>query len=67
MKKNKCERIIETKGNYAVLIHVQEDYIFAYFLINAGNGIQDAQVADQWSGSTLGGAKRWAAKQLKDC
>lgn len=56
---------IITKGNRAVVIKVQEGGVWAYLCVNARNGIGDADVTCfTWSGRTLKGAERWAAKQL---
>lgn len=54
-----------TSGNKAVVINVQGDSVWANLYVNARNGIDSADItALRWNGSTVAGAKRWAAKQL---
>jgi hypothetical protein len=54
-----------TNGNRAVVIRVQGDTVMAFLYVNARNGIEHADITSaRWTGSTVAGAKRWAAKQL---
>ena len=63
-KPNNMQEII-TSGNRAVVINVQGSSIWANLYVNARNGIQSADITLlRWSGKTLAGAKKWAAKQL---
>ena len=54
-----------TNGNRAVVIVNQDGSVFANLYVNARNGIERASITSlRWSGSTMAGAQRWAAKQL---
>lgn len=54
-----------TNGSRAVVINVQGDYVWASLYVGARNGIEHASITPtRWTGKTLAGAKRWAAKQL---
>lgn len=56
---------IITQGSRAVVINVQGARVWANVYVNAANGIDGADItALRWTGSTVAGAKRWAAKQL---
>lgn len=56
---------IITEGSRAVVINVQGDKVWANLYVNASNGLNAADItALRWTGSTVAGAKRWAAKQL---
>jgi hypothetical protein len=56
---------ILTNGNRAVVINVQPGHVWANLYVNARNGIQNATICRQrFSGSTVKGAERWAAKVL---
>ncbi len=56
---------IITNGNRAVVINTQEGSVWANLYVNARDGIQNADITLQrWSGKTLAGAKKWAAKTL---
>ncbi len=59
------EIVISKGGGRAVVINVQGDSVWANLYVNARNGIQNADITlSRWSGKTLAGAKKWAAKQL---
>jgi hypothetical protein len=52
-------------GNRAVVINVQGDSVWANLYVNARNGLQDASITpSRWTGKTVAGAQRWAAKVL---
>ena len=55
-------------GNRAVIINNQDGHIWANLYVNARKGdVLDWDITSQrWTGSTMKGAERWAAKQLKD-
>ena len=54
-----------TNGNRAVVIVNQDGYVFANLFVNVRNGIEHADITGLcWSGATVAGAARWAAKQL---
>jgi hypothetical protein len=54
-----------TNGNRAVVIRVQGDTVMAFLYVNARDGIESADITSlRWTGSTVAGAKHWAAKQL---
>lgn len=54
-----------TKGNRAVVINVQDGYVWANLYVNARDGLQNASITpSRWTGRTVNGAKRWADKQL---
>lgn len=54
-----------TSGNRAVIINVQGDSVWANVYVNVRSGIANADITlIRWTGKTLAGAKRWAAKQL---
>lgn len=56
---------IITTGNRAVIINVKGSRVWANVYVNARNGIENASItALRWTGSTVAGAQRWAAKQL---
>jgi len=56
---------IITKGNRAVVINNQDGHIWACLYVNARNGIKDADITPlRWTGKTIKGAEKWAAKQL---
>lgn len=56
---------IVTSGNRAVVINQQGESCWANLYVNARNGIQSADItALRWTGKTLKGAHKWAAKQL---
>ena len=53
------------KGNSAVVINQQGDKVWANLYVNARNGIDGADITMlRWTGKTVAGAKRWAAKVL---
>ena len=55
-----------TKGNRAVVINEQDGYVWANLYVNARNGIQNASITNiRWTGSTIKGAERFAAKHLE--
>lgn len=57
---------IITEGSRAVVINNQDGHIWACLYVNARNGIADASItSSRWSGKTMKGAEKWAAKQLK--
>lgn len=57
--------IIKTNGNRAVVINGRDGHFVASLYVNARNGFQHADITPmRWSGATLIGAERWAAKQL---
>jgi hypothetical protein len=56
---------IITSGNRAVVINVQGERVWASVYVNARDGLDSADITTlRWTGSTVAGAKRWAAKQL---
>ena len=56
---------IKTNGNCAVVINNQNGNVWATLYVNARNGIESAEITSQrWTGKTMAGAIRWAAKQL---
>lgn len=59
------QQTIITQGNRAVVINQQPGHVWACLYVNARNGMQDADITNlRWSGKTVKGAQRWAAKQL---
>lgn len=60
-----AKQIIKTSGNYAVVINDQDGYVFANLYVNARNGIENANITNfRFSGKTVKGAERWAARQF---
>jgi hypothetical protein len=58
------QKIIES-GNQAVVINGKNGYYFANLYVNTRNGFQNADITTlRWSGKTMSGAEKWAAKQL---
>lgn len=56
---------IITNGNRAVVINEQDGRVWANLYVNARGGLQGASITGQrWSGRSLAGAQRWAAKQV---
>ena len=56
---------IITKGNSAVVINDQDGHVWACLYVNARNGLDNASITPlRWSGRTMKGAEKWAAKQL---
>jgi len=56
---------IKTNGSRAVVINEQNGHVWANIYVNARNGMANADItALRWSGKTMAGALRWAAKQL---
>lgn len=56
---------IKTQGNRAVVINNQDGHIWACLYVNARNGIEQASITNlRWSGKTMKGAEKWAAKRL---
>lgn len=56
---------IITSGNRAVVINQQGAQVWASLYVNARDGIQSATITSlRWTGKTLAGAQRWAAKQV---
>lgn len=56
---------IITKENRAVAINDQGGHVWANLYVNARNGIQSADITNlRWTGKTVKGAEKWAAKQL---
>lgn len=56
---------VKTNGSRAVVINEQQGYFWANLYVNAAQGIAGADItALRWSGKTMAGALRWAAKQL---
>lgn len=54
-----------TSGNRAVVINAQGGKVWANVYVNARDGLKNADItAIRWTGATVAGAKRWAAKQL---
>lgn len=51
-------KTIITSGNNSVIINEQDGFVWANLYV--GGSI----TALRWTGSTVAGAKRWAAKQL---
>ncbi len=62
------EEIIKA-GNRAVVINQQgPGHVWANLYVNARNGLADATITtSRWTGKTLEGARKWAAKQLEGC
>ena len=55
-----------TSGNSAVVIRNQDGFIWAVLFVNARNGLADADITGlKWTGSTMAGARKWAAKVMK--
>lgn len=58
------KKVIES-GNRAVVINGEEGSFWANLYVNARNGLQNADITPlRWSGKSLKGAEKWAAKQL---
>lgn len=56
---------IKTNGSRAVVINEQDGHVWANLYVNARNGIDGATITPtRWTGKTMAGALRWAAKQL---
>jgi hypothetical protein len=56
---------IITNGNRAVVINNQDGHIWANLYVNARNGLQNASICpSRWTGKTMAGAEKWAAKML---
>ena len=56
---------IKTNGSRAVVITEQNGHFWANLYVGARNGIEHASIAPtRWTGKTMTGALRWAAKQL---
>lgn len=56
---------IITQGSRAVVITEQNDHVWANLYVGARDGLENASITSfRWTGKTLAGAKRWAAKQL---
>lgn len=56
---------IITKENEAVVINGKDGYFWANLYVNARDGIDSAAITGlKWSGKTLKGAEKWAAKQF---
>lgn len=56
---------IKTNGSRAVVITEQNGSIWANLYVGARNGIEHASITPtRWTGKTMPGALRWAAKQL---
>lgn len=54
-----------TNGNRAVVINEQDGRVWANLYVNARNGLAGASItALRWSGKSMAGAQRWAAKQV---
>lgn len=52
-------------GNRAVVINVQGEKVWANLYVNARNGIQGADItALRWTGKSVAGAQKWAAKVM---
>jgi len=58
-------QITITNGSRAVVITQQGDVVWANLYVGARNGIEHASITPtRWTGKTVAGAKRWAAKQV---
>lgn len=57
---------IITQGNRAVVINEQEaGHVWANLYVNARDGLQNSDITLlRWTGKTVKGAEKWAAKQL---
>lgn len=54
-----------TNGNRAVVINEQDGLVWASLYVNARNGLAGASITSlRWSGKSVAGAQRWAAKQV---
>jgi hypothetical protein len=54
-----------TSGSRAVVITQQDGGVLANLYVNARSGINNASITSlRWTGATVAGAKRWAAKVL---
>jgi len=54
-----------TNGNRAVVISEQDGLVWANLYVNARNGLAGASITSlRWSGKSMAGAQRWAAKQV---
>ena len=59
------QQTIITTGSRAVVINDQDGHVTANLYVNARDGIQNATICHQrWTGRTVAGAKRWAAKVM---
>lgn len=59
------QKIIKTLENRAVVIIQSGETIYANLYVNARNGLDNADITSlSWTGKTLKGAEKWAAKQL---
>jgi hypothetical protein len=59
------QQIIKTNGSRAVVINVQAGYVWANLYVGARNGLEQASITPtRWTGKTVAGAEKWAAKQL---
>ena len=57
--------MIITNGNRAVVINQQGAQVWASLYVNARDGIHNATITGiRWTGKTVAGAQRWAAKQV---
>jgi hypothetical protein len=64
-RREMLKQIIKTSGNRAVVINVQEGSVWACLYVNARNGLEGADITNlRWTGATIKGAEKWAAKQL---
>lgn len=62
---NQIIRTNEATPSRAVVINVQDGFVWANLYVNARNGIEHASITPlRWTGSTIKGAQRWADKQL---
>lgn len=56
---------IKICGNRAVVINEQGGRFWANLYVNAMNGIEHADITPmRWTGKSMPGALRWAARQL---
>ncbi len=56
---------ILTNGSRAVVINEQDGYFWANLYVGARNGLDGASITpSRWTGKTLKGAQKWAAKML---
>jgi hypothetical protein len=54
-----------TNGSRAVVITEQDGFFWANLYVGARNGLADASItSSRWTGKTMAGARRWAAKML---
>jgi hypothetical protein len=66
LKRRDAMQTIKTQGNRAVVIIDQGNgHVWACLYVNARNGIEQASITpSRWTGKTVKGAEKWAAKQL---